>query len=232
MESKVDMTMTVKSQECVPRKGRYNLICMETCRASINSWLLTKMNSVPYTGKLDDLSEQPVKEIIHKVLKNDCKKALDTAAHDQFKATNLRIVPASGTDTAAITLTTNGTATATNDIALGNNHVKNIIDTMKERNIPAYMDEDYYAIARPSTYRAFKDDLEGINQYTTDGYGKILRGEIGRYEGCRFVEQTNITAGSGSTADSAWTNSKSDWAFFMGKFFAPYADDYENKQAA
>jgi len=28
-------------------------------------------NSVPYTGKLDNLSEQPVTEIINKVLKND-----------------------------------------------------------------------------------------------------------------------------------------------------------------
>ena len=28
-------------------------------------------NSVDYTGKLDDLSEHPVKEVINKVLKND-----------------------------------------------------------------------------------------------------------------------------------------------------------------
>jgi hypothetical protein len=39
-------------------------------------------NSVPYTGKLDDLSEQPVKEIINKVLKNDAKKALDQQAYN------------------------------------------------------------------------------------------------------------------------------------------------------
>ena len=39
-------------------------------------------NSVPYTGKLDDLSEHPVREIIQKVLKNDAKKALDQAAYD------------------------------------------------------------------------------------------------------------------------------------------------------
>lgn len=93
-------------------------------------------NSVPYTGKLDDLSEHPVKELIHKVLKNDCKKALDTAAHDQFKLTPLRVVPTAGTNTSAVTLTTNGTATLTNNLAMGKNHVKAIIDTMKERNIP------------------------------------------------------------------------------------------------
>jgi hypothetical protein len=41
-------------------------------------------NSVPYTGKLDDLSEQPVLEIINKVLKHDAKKVFDIAAFDQF----------------------------------------------------------------------------------------------------------------------------------------------------
>lgn len=174
-------------------------------------------NSVPYTGKLDDLSEHPVKELIHKVLKNDCKKAIDTAAHGQFKLTPLRVVPTAGTNTTAVTLTTNGTATLTNNVAMGKNHVKAIIDTMKERNIPPYKEEDYYAIARPSTYRTFKNDIEAVKMYIEMGYGQIQRGEIGRYEGCRFVEQTNIAAGTGSTINAAWTNSKSDWCFFMGE---------------
>ena len=169
-------------------------------------------NSVPYTGLLDDLSEQPIKEIIHKVLKYDCKKALDIAAHDQFKLTPLRVT---GTATGGINFVTTGTATGTCSAALGNAHVKLIIDKMKERNIPPYMEEDYYAIARPSTYRAFKDDLEGIKQYIETGFGHIQRGEIGKYEGCRFVEQTNIAVGSGSTKGSAWGTS--DWCFFIGE---------------
>lgn len=94
--------------------------------------------SVPYTGKLDDLSEQPVKEIIHKVLKRDCKETMDIACAEEFAKTPLRVVPANGTDTSAVTLTTNGTATLTNTIALGTKHVKTIIDTMKERDIPKH----------------------------------------------------------------------------------------------
>lgn len=174
-------------------------------------------NSVPYTGKLDDLSEQPVKEVIHKVLKNDAKKALDTAAHDQFKACKLRVVPTGGTSTSAVTLTTNGTATLTNNVAMGADHVKAIVDEMKERDIPAYMDDDYCAIARPSTLRTFKNDLEDINKYIETGYTRISRGEVGKYEGVRFFEQTNIAAGTGSTADTSWTNSASDWCFFLGE---------------
>jgi len=159
-----------------------------------------------------------VKEIIHKVLKNDCKKVLDRMIHAQFAATPLRIAPTSGTDTAAITLTTNGTCATTNTLAMGALHVKTIIDTMKERNIPAYDSDDYYCIARPSTFRAFKDDLEDIKKYVEIGFGHIQRGEIGRYESCRFIEQTNILAGEGSTAGTgAWAQAKSDWAFFCGE---------------
>lgn len=89
-------------------------------------------NSVPYTALLDNLSKHPVQEIINKVIKNDAKKALDGMAWRQFDQTQLRVVPASsGTSTTAVTLTTNGTATGTNTIALGKGHIKAIVDTMK-----------------------------------------------------------------------------------------------------
>lgn len=182
-------------------------------------------NSVPYTGKLDDLSMHPVKEVINKVLKNDAKKAFDIGAHAQFNLTPLRVVPTGGTSTNSVTLTTNGTATLTNNVALGKGHVKAIVDLMKERNIPPYTGDDYYSISHPTTYRQFKDDLETIKQYTDAGFGMIMNGEVGRYENTRFVEQTHIPKGGAAdsttwnanthTAD-AWNNAASSWAFFFG----------------
>jgi N4-gp56 family major capsid protein len=166
-------------------------------------------NSVPYTGKLDGLSEHNVKEVIHKVLKHDAKKAFDTAAHGQFDSTLLIAQPTGGTDTAAITLYVDGTATQTNNVALNNAHVKNIVDTMKERDIPPYVNDDYYALARPTTYRTFKNNLETIKQYSDVGFQLIMNGEIGRYENVRYVEQTHI-------ASEAWTNGASDAVYFFG----------------
>ena len=93
-------------------------------------------NSVPYTEKLDDLCLHPVKEVIAKVRGNDAKKAFDIAAYNQFNATPLTVAPTAGTATDVVTLTTNGTVTITNNVALGNGHVKAIVDLMKERNIP------------------------------------------------------------------------------------------------
>jgi|TARA_Y100000034_G_scaffold123190_1_gene169629 hypothetical protein len=175
---------------------------------------------------LDDLSRHPVQAVIRKALKNDARKSFDIAAFNQFDNAPLRVVPTSGTDTAAVDLTTDGTATGTNNLAMGKEHVKTIADTMKERNIPPFLYDDYYAIGHPTTFRDFKNDLESIHQNTSEGFGIILNGEFGRYEGIRFIEQTFVPKGGAAdsttfspdtgTAD-AWDNAKSSWAFFFGE---------------
>ena len=165
-------------------------------------------NSVPYPGKLDALSEHPVKEIINNVLKDDAVENFDTLSHARFDETPLRVAPTGGTATDAVSLTTNGTITATASLAFGKDHAKAVVDLMKERNIPRFKKDDYMAISWPSTFRAMKNDLEGVYQYTPEGFGDIRNGEIGRYENCRYIEQTHI--------DKDATTS-TDWIFFMGK---------------
>jgi len=182
-------------------------------------------NSVPYTGKLTSLAKQDVVTIIDKTLKDDARKYFDIEAFLQMKTTVLRAVPASGNSATAIELATNSTASQTNNLALGTGHVKALGDTMKERNIPPYIMDDYVSISHPSTYRGFKNTLEGIHQYTETGIAHIFNGEIGRYESFRFIEQTFIPKGGAAdsvtydpwsnTAD-AWNNALSSWAFFMG----------------
>jgi len=175
-------------------------------------------NSVPYSGKLDNLSKFPVEDIIKKVLKNDCVKYLDRGAWTQFNQSALRAIPTGGTSASAVTLYTNGTVTGTNSAAYSNAHAKAIVDAMKERNIPAYIADDYYAIAWPSTLRTFKNALEAIHQYSDTGFNLIMNGEIGRYENTRYIEQTNIAKGTGTDGitTTPWTNGLSDWIFFFG----------------
>lgn len=182
-------------------------------------------NSVPYTGKLTALAKHDVLRIIEKGLQNDARKAFDIEAYLQFDACLLRVAPTSGTSTTSVTLTTNGSTATTNDVALGTGHVKAIVDTMRERNIPGFYDDDYICISHISTFRPFKNELETIHQYTDMGLMKIYNGEVGRYEGTRFVEQNFIPKGGAvdsttfdaytGTAD-AWNNAKSSWAFFFG----------------
>lgn len=184
-------------------------------------------NSVPYTGKLEALGKHDVKKIIDKTLRDDARKYFDIEAFLQFKACKLRVAPTGGTSTTAVTLTTNGATATTNNVALRTGHTKATVDLMKERGVPPYPGTggDYVVISHPTTYRTYKNDLEAIKAYTETGLGHIFDGEIGRFEGCRHIEQTFIPKGGSNastlfdpytgTAD-AWTNSASSWAFYLG----------------
>jgi N4-gp56 family major capsid protein len=170
---------------------------------------ITEMgNSVPFSQKLDNLSEQPVTEIINKVLKNDAKKAFDTLAHAEFNKTPLKAYASGGTSTTAISLATASTVGGTSSKALAKGHVRAIVVAMKERNIPPYVQDDYYAISWPSTFSTLDADLEAIQVYTQPGFQMIMNGEKGRYANCRFIEQTNI-----AKAGTLYT----DWCYFCGE---------------
>ncbi len=182
-------------------------------------------NSVPYTGKLLALAKHQVVAIIDKTLKDDARKYFDIEAFLQFNNTPLRFEAASGTSTTAISLDTNGTATTTNNVALGTGHIKAAVDTMKERNIPPFTADDYVSLSSPTTYRNLKNSLETIHQYTETGLAHIFNGEIGRYESTRFIEQTFIPKGGAANATvfdpwagtpQAWTNAQSSWMFLFG----------------
>lgn len=184
--------------------------------------------AVPYTELLDSLSAFSVRQPIMDVLKYDARVDLDCLAWQQFNATPLRAAATATGD--PITLVTTGTCTTTNSAGISTTNIKSIVDTMKSRNIPAYRDDDYYAIGRPKGMRLFKNQLETLNQYTETGITKIMNGEIGRYENCRFVEQTTVPAGGAvdtttfdpftDTADP-WNvttaTEAGDWMFFFGK---------------
>lgn len=211
--SKLDGTATTLSETTAMPETNFRVT---QGTATVLEW----GRAVPFTSLVDYFAKHSINEVVRNVLARDCRETLDRAAFAEFNKTALRYV---GTATASAgVLTTNGTATATNSSALNKYHVRGIVDTMKERNIPTYSGDDYMAIARPTAYRTLRNELETVNQYVESGYGKILRGEIGRFEGVRFVEQTNIPRGvaaSGATTipnGTAWSSGVADWAFFMG----------------
>lgn len=173
-------------------------------------------NSVPYSGKLDALSQWDVKRPVMQALKNDAVKTFDRAVQTQFNSTPLRVVPLGGTSTTSLQLFTTGTCTTTNSAPYNSTYHKLLIDLMKERNIPPYLGDDYVAVSWPSTYRPIKNNMEQLHQYTPPGLGLIMAGEIGRYESTRFVEQTNILQGVNNNGTN-WTNGQSGWLYAFGE---------------
>ena len=107
-------------------------------------------------------------------------------------------------------MNTNGTVSGTNSV-LTNTLVKAVADYMAEQNIPAFDGVNYLSIFRPTPLRTFKNNLETINQYTPEGWHVIMNGEKGRYEGIRFVEQTNVPVVAFPSTSTA-----TDRGFFFG----------------
>lgn len=143
-------------------------------------------NSIPFSYKIEALSEFDIDEIINKGLMQDMVKVVDGVVERQFNNTVLRYV---GTSSTGFVLTTNGTATVTNTSALNKYHLKNMLDELRKRNVPGFTaaDGDYCFIGGVKTLRGIKDDLESISQYTDLGITKVFNGEIGRYDGCRII---------------------------------------------
>jgi N4-gp56 family major capsid protein len=160
--------------------------------------------AVPYSGKYDNLSEHPVTEIINKSLKNHSARVLDKVAAAEFDKS---ILTATSTSATAFNLQDDGTFSGVATNALTKAHIRSISVEMEERNIPTYDGENYVAIMRPSTFEPIGLELESVHQYVTEGWGMIMSGEKGRYNGVRFTTQTNV-------ASKGWANT--DAAYFFG----------------
>jgi N4-gp56 family major capsid protein len=145
-------------------------------------------NSIPYTQKVKTLSDIMVPETVRTVLTNDMKVVLDSAAATQF-TTNDYI--ATITNTATTTFGTAGTANATAGASMSDKNVRDIIDQMKKAFIPRRTNDDLYVcVASTNSIRGLYDFFEAKAQLTT--LDPLYQGEVGRYYGCRFVEETNF----------------------------------------
>jgi N4-gp56 family major capsid protein len=177
-------------------------------------------NSIPFTFKLEALSEFDIAGIIRDGLLDDSVKCIDGMVEREFNSCTLRYV---GTASDGYALTTNGTATATNTSAFNSYHVRKMVTELKKRNVPGWsgLGGDYVCICSLEALEGLYADVEDIWQYTSDGYSKILNGEVGRYYGTRFVEDSFATrytySPSARTATAkSWTQSKSLEAYMFG----------------
>lgn len=179
-------------------------------------------NSIPFTFKLEALSEFDIVNIMKEGLLDDAVKCIDGSVEAEFNKTYLRYV---GTATGGGVVSTTGTSPATtNTSAFNKYHVRQMVNELKKRNVPGWggaLGGDYVCIASVEALEGLFGDLEGTLAYTTDGYQKILNGEVGRYFGCRFVEDTFATrytySASGRTATAkSWTKGYSLDAYMFG----------------
>lgn len=175
-------------------------------------------NSIPFSFKVESLSEFDLKEIIREGLLDDAVKCIDGEVERQFNATPLRYV---GTATGGYALTTDGTATATNTSVLNSYHVRKMRLELEKRNVPTW-DGDYACVASLEACESLEGAMESVFQYTEIGIKKIFNGEIGRLHGVRFIKDgfasRFVYDSTAKTATAkSWTGNNSLDAYMFGR---------------
>lgn len=143
-------------------------------------------NSIPYTFKVDKLSQLSVPDNIRTALRNDWAKTLDSAVKAQFITADHKVVI---TTTASTTITSDGTATATATGNTSDKNVRDIVDSMKKNNVPKRAGGNYVAICSTNFIRGVYDYFEPKANLTE--MSTAVNGVVGNYYGVTFIEETN-----------------------------------------
>jgi len=166
-------------------------------------------NSVPFTGKLEALSEYDVTNPISRVLRDDMARRLDYYAGLEFRKTKLKYIASSTALSLWETL-----AGAAETIASAKNakggwrlfHIREVVDRLKQNNVPKYDGENYMCIASVNFMRQIRKDSDWQDAVKYGDPERLFAGEVGRIEGVRFIEETNClidTLGSGADLGEA-----------------------------
>lgn len=145
-----------------------------------------------------------------KLLANNMAVVLDTQFRDTVLGTSNVIYGGTATSATALSATSVFTTKT----------VKDAIETLATNNAPR-IDGDYYVcFAHPHQLRTLRDDKDWINANTYMGRRQLYIGEVGMYEGCIFIETTQMPVLSASELQAKYsTNSiaKGYEAVFFGE---------------
>jgi len=174
-------------------------------------------NSIPFTFKIETLSEFDIKSIVREGLLDDAVKVIDGEIEREFNKTPLRYV---GTATAGKVITTNSVATATNSSVLNSYHVRKMRLELEKRNVPTWSG-DYVMICSLEALESLEGAIESIHQYTESGITKIFNGEVGRLHGVRFVKDSfasryTYDSTAGTATLKTWVNDLSLEGYMFG----------------
>ena len=148
----------------------------------VNEW----GNSVPMTLKAKTLAEVSVPDAVTTVLRNDMAVVLDSEVAAQFQTSDYK---AMCINTATTTFSSAGTAGESAVANMSDKNVRDIIDKMKTLNIPK-INGEYVSVNSTNSLRGLYDFFEAKAQNTT--MAPLAIGEVGKYYGCRFIEETNV----------------------------------------
>lgn len=152
-------------------------------------------NSVPYTGKLENLSMFNVTQPIQKVLRDDQIKVMDGEVATELKTTKMKYTPTSLVAGTFVTDSATQTQTATENFKVF--HLKEIVDRAIVDYVPPATggpDGEYILVGTRKLIRSLFDDpdFQEWQKYTTGA--PLIKGEVGKLYRTRIVETNSSSS--------------------------------------
>lgn len=160
-------------------------------------------NSIPFTGKLEALSQFNVNNPTQRVLRDDMGRVLDRAAGIEFKKTARKYVCLTTNTGTLESRAANATFATSNIAKVGPSvyHLEACVDWLRQKNIPPYDGDDYVGIFSVNAMRTIMRDADWTDAAKYGDPERLFSGEVGRIAGVRCVRETNYlvnTLGSSS----------------------------------
>lgn len=140
-------------------------------------------------GNAVKISEKAIQLSIHNELQEasialavDMAEVLDTELRDAALTTTNQVY-GGGKTTAGALVAGDGFTTQT---------IKDFVEALETNNAPKIDGQFYICIAHPHQLRQLRDDVNWINAHSYVGIDNVYRGEVGMYEGVRFVSTTQM----------------------------------------
>jgi len=159
-------------------------------------------NAIGKTLKLEALADFDVNNPIHRALRDDQRKTIDSLVATQFKDTLARYTCVTATTS---TLGTAGTFLATATSNLNLYHIKQLTDQLQKWNVEPFEDGDYVCIASVAALRGIKDDTSTggwVDASRYAGSKALFKGEVGEIMGVRFIPDTAVLSNAVGNAAS------------------------------
>lgn len=159
-------------------------------------------NAIPYTGKLEDLSEFTVDNLWTKALRDDMMETLDIDAAAEFQAAQIKYTPTGSSSAPSGVFDTDGTVStaATRDI-MGFDIRELVLYLGATLKAPRYDGENYVCICPMEFTTALLADSEIKQDFRYGDPQRLFIGEVGRWHKTRFIEENNVLDGTiGSTS--------------------------------
>lgn len=148
---------------------------------------------IDYTWRLDMLAKLDVYNQVIVALTHSISRTLDRAAAAVFRSADLVYTP-TGTETdKTYSLGAAGVALsqATRPWSVWDH--RNVIDLMNGTyNMPFYDDVGFVSVDSTQFLRSFKEDGTWERIIAPQNAGRAFRGEVGEFDGCRFIQETNV----------------------------------------